>query len=47
MSGGRVWAGGLSPGHGKTVGGAVSIILSQYTDKFTQQFSNEFVKAFI
>lgn len=44
---GKVWAGGLSPGHAKTVGGAVSIVLSKYTDKFTLELSDKFVKAFI
>ena len=44
---GNVWAGGLNPGHDKTVGGAINIVLSKYTDKFTEEFSDKLVKGFI
>lgn len=47
LADGKVWAGGLNPGHAKTVGGPIAIVLSKYTDKFTQEFSDEFVKGFI
>ena len=46
-SGGRVWAGGLNPGHAKTIGGPIVQVFSKYVDKFSQAFSDEFVKGFI
>ena len=47
LSGGRVWAGGLNPGHAKTVGGPIVNVLTKFTDNFTQEFSDEFVKGFV
>jgi len=47
LSDGRVWAGGLKPGHSKTVGGPIVQVLSKYTDKFIQEFSDEFAKGSI
>ncbi len=47
LADGKVWAGGLNPGHAKTVGGPIAIVLSAYTDKFTQEFSDKFVKGLI
>ena len=44
---GKVWAGGLNPGHDKTVGGPIAQVLSKYTDKFTQEFADGFVKGFV
>ena len=29
---GKVWAGGLKPGHGKTIGGAISIVSKKHRD---------------
>ena len=46
-SGGKVWSGGLNPGHDKTIGGPIEQALSKYADKFTQEVSDEFVKGFI
>jgi len=43
---GKVWAGGLDPGHPKTVGGPIAQVLSKFTDKFTQEVADEFVKGF-
>jgi len=44
---GKVWAGGLNPGHDKTVGGPIAIVLSKYTENFTEEFADGFVKGFI
>jgi len=48
ISGGRVWAGGLSPGHDKTVGGAINIVMGNrgLLDKITIEVSDELVKGF-
>jgi len=43
---GKVWAGGLDPGHIKTVGGPIAQVLTKFIDKFTQEVSDEFVKGF-
>ena len=43
---GKVWAGGLYPGHSKTVGGPIAQVLSKFADKFTQEVADEFVKGF-
>jgi hypothetical protein len=44
---GKVWAGGLDPGHSKTVGGPIIQVLTKFSDKLTQEVSDEFVKGFI
>jgi len=47
VAGGRVWAGGLNPGHDKTIGGPIVQVLNKISDKITQEVSKEFVKGFI
>lgn len=49
VSSGRVWAGGLNPGHDKTIGGAISIVMGKrgLLDKITIDVSNEIVKGFL
>lgn len=44
---GKVWAGGLNPGHSKTVGGPIAQVLSKFSDKFSQEVADEVVKGFI
>ena len=46
---GRVWAGGLKPGHDKTVGGPLqqALINTGLLDKLTIEITNSFVKGFI
>ena len=44
---GKVWAGGLNPGHDKTMGGPIVQVLGKVSDKITQEVSREFVKGFI
>lgn len=46
---GKVWAGGLEPGHAKTVGGAISRIISDkdLLNKLSIEISNESVKALL
>jgi len=46
-TGGKVWAGGLSPGHHKTVGGPIAQVLSKFVDRFTQEYAKEVVKGFV
>jgi len=47
VSGGRVWAGGLDPGHSLTVGGAISNVIQDKAllKKVTRDISNEVIKA--
>lgn len=47
MANGKIWAGGLNPGHANTVGGPIAIVLSKYTDEFTQELSDKVVKGFV
>ena len=44
---GKVWAGGLNPGHDKTFGGPITQVLSKVSDKIVQEISDDFVKGFI
>ncbi len=41
---GKVWAGGLNPGHSKTIGGPIAQIMEDYTNKFAREFADEFIK---
>ena len=49
LADGRVWAGGLDPGHDKTVGGAISKVISDSAllDKLTVELSDESIKAML
>mgnify|MGYP006935318940 CR=1 FL=1 len=46
---GKVWPGGLNPGHAQTVGGAISIVMGnrKLLDKLTIELSDELVKGFL
>jgi len=44
---GKIWAGGLNPGHAKTIGGPISQVLSKRVDSFTEEFANGIVKGFV
>lgn len=46
---GKVWAGGLNPGHAKTVGGAIARVISnrELINKLTLEISNESIKALL
>ena len=46
MSKGRVWAGGLKPGHAQTVGGAIDQTLVK-SQKRMKDLANKFAKAII
>lgn len=43
-SGGKIWAGGLNPGHDKTVGGPANKIIEDYSNKISQGLANEIIK---
>jgi hypothetical protein len=49
VSGGRVWAGGVSPGHDKTIGGAINKVMNNKDlwQQFTIDVSDEYVKGFV
>lgn len=49
LADGKVWAGGLRPGHAKTVGGAMTRIIANkdLLNKLTVEVSDEFVKGFL
>jgi len=47
---GRVWAGGIKPGHNKTVGGALSVVLLDDTlrvDRICNIIADQYIKSFI
>jgi len=43
-SGGKVWAGGLNPGHDKTVGGPIVQVMDKFANKFAQEFGDKIAK---
>ncbi len=49
MQGGKVWAGGLNPGHGKTVGGTVTNALKavDYKDGLKRMITQKFVGLYL
>ena len=47
---GRVWAGGLNPGHPKTIGGPIEQVFgknSKEVQNMTKEITDEFIKVFI
>lgn len=49
LADGKVWAGGLSPGHDKTVGGAIKRVISDKAllNRLTLEISEESIKALL
>lgn len=41
---GKVWAGGLSPGHGKTIGGPIVQVMDKFANDFVQKYADEIAK---
>jgi len=38
---GKIWAGGLNPGHVDTVGGPIVQVMDSFANKFTQEFADK------
>ncbi len=44
---GRVWAGGLNPGHVDTVGGPIVQVMDSFANKFSQEFADKIIRSIV